>query len=411
MTYHSRFSASAAHRWIVCPGSIPAIESLPEDDRNTTSEAAEEGTALHAVMEHCLINSLKAVDVKSLSYDDHGETKRIEPDAEQHDAVQKVLDHIGTLPGQLFTETRVCYGYAIGVDPKDAFGTADAYTIDGTTVHVYDAKFGRYFVSQDANPQMILYAIGVVDTLEMLGHKITDVYTHIGQPRIGYLPEEGWHMTIADVKNEWIPKFRDWANEVKAATPMPLTGTEKWHEWAERFLQTDDDACRFCPFAKHCPARQKEFDEMIDTEFDSIEEVPAEVLSRHLSMADRVTDYIKQIRSHATSLLLRDVEVEGFKLVKGRAGNRRWASEDKALEALSSAGISEDTLFAKPKLKSPTQVERALKKDMDKEDIEAILGGVVVRNPPKPALVASDAPGDPWISGADLEEFEIQKGK
>src|SRR5699024_9265943 len=117
------------------------------------------------------------------------------------------------------------------------------------------------------------------------------------------------------------------------------------------------------------------------------------------------------IRSHATSLLLRDAEVEGFKLVKGRAGNRRWASEDKALEALSSAGISEDTLFAKPKLKSPTQVERALKKDMDKEDIVAILGGVVVRNPPKPALVASDAPGDPWISGADLEEFEIQKGK
>ena len=50
MTLHSRFGASAAHRWMRCPGSIQASEGLP----NVSSEFAAEGTLLHGVAEDIL---------------------------------------------------------------------------------------------------------------------------------------------------------------------------------------------------------------------------------------------------------------------------------------------------------------------------------------------------------------------
>lgn len=45
MTAHSRFGASGAHRWMRCPGSVPATAGMP----NPSSPAAAEGTMLHEV--------------------------------------------------------------------------------------------------------------------------------------------------------------------------------------------------------------------------------------------------------------------------------------------------------------------------------------------------------------------------
>lgn len=405
-TYHSRFSASAAHRWFYCPGSIPAIETLPVSDQDTSSEAAKEGTALHAVLEHCLKNDLNASEVKRLEYNDHGKTCTIEPNDEQHEAVQKVLDHIRSFEGAITSETRVTYGYQIGADPKEAFGTSDAFILNGTTVRVYDAKFGRNYVEPAENLQMILYAIGVVDSLEFLGEKIEDIYLHIGQPRVGNMDAEGWHMTRADL-TEWIAKFRQAVNDVEKATQsMPAKrNTPEFEAWAERWLVPNDDACRWCPFKPVCPSRRKEFDAMIDAEFSP--DMDDEILAHHLALADRMEDYIAAIRSHATDKLAKGGTVTGWKLVKGRAGNRRWASEPDAEKALAGAGL--DNAFAKPKLLSPAQAERQLKKLMEKEDLDAFMNSNTVRNAPKPALVKADQPGEPWVSGADLSEFEIGK--
>src|SRR3546814_1945725 len=49
-TAHAVLGASSSHRWFNCPGSIRASEGMP----NTSSVFAREGTAAHALAEHCL---------------------------------------------------------------------------------------------------------------------------------------------------------------------------------------------------------------------------------------------------------------------------------------------------------------------------------------------------------------------
>ena len=50
MTAHAKLSASGAHRWMNCPGSVKAEEGLKE----STSSFAEEGTKAHDLMEMML---------------------------------------------------------------------------------------------------------------------------------------------------------------------------------------------------------------------------------------------------------------------------------------------------------------------------------------------------------------------
>ena len=48
---HAKLSASGAHRWMACPGSVAAEDGLPDK----SSSFAEEGTIAHDVMEKCQI--------------------------------------------------------------------------------------------------------------------------------------------------------------------------------------------------------------------------------------------------------------------------------------------------------------------------------------------------------------------
>jgi len=50
VSQHAKLSASAAHRWMVCPGSIRESEGMPDKP----SEAAATGTVAHDIASQCL---------------------------------------------------------------------------------------------------------------------------------------------------------------------------------------------------------------------------------------------------------------------------------------------------------------------------------------------------------------------
>ena len=54
---HAVLSPSGADRWMVCPGSVRLSEGMPD----TSSKAADEGTAAHFMAAECLIAKVDAI--------------------------------------------------------------------------------------------------------------------------------------------------------------------------------------------------------------------------------------------------------------------------------------------------------------------------------------------------------------
>src|SRR5262249_47317388 len=58
---HSRWSASTSYRWINCPGSLNAIDSLPPALVGRHSRFADQGTAAHLIADTCLREGCDAI--------------------------------------------------------------------------------------------------------------------------------------------------------------------------------------------------------------------------------------------------------------------------------------------------------------------------------------------------------------
>ena len=57
---HSRLSPSGAHRWMLCPASVPFQKKL--GIISESSEYAAEGTAVHEIIERCLKDGAEPID-------------------------------------------------------------------------------------------------------------------------------------------------------------------------------------------------------------------------------------------------------------------------------------------------------------------------------------------------------------
>jgi len=172
---HSRFGASAAHRWMRCPGSISAIEGLP----NVSSPAAEEGTLLHEAAAQVLFGNLP------LSALQDGLSKDFPLNEEQVDVVEQYCQLVWeeSADAGLLTEVRVSIPSFV-----EFTGTADSIIYDDTSLKVIDLKCGRG-VNVEAeyagkiNPQLGFYALGALAQFPKWEPEHIEVI--ISQPRYG----------------------------------------------------------------------------------------------------------------------------------------------------------------------------------------------------------------------------------
>lgn len=418
---HSVFSASAASRWTQCPGSIALPEVLVGGGTDNYSYAAAEGTALHELMEWCLLQNKDAVDFDTMRLPlEDGTFENVEITDEQYAVCQDVVDRVREIPGRLMVETRVNYASVIGVEEGEGFGTCDIAIIDGSVLHVADAKFGRRAVGTQGNLQMLLYAIGQLSVCELLGDDIGTIRMEILQPRVS-MKTPVWEIAVEDLQ-EWAEELRACAHDVQLARADLEQGTMdnehlKW--WAKKYLHPDEDACRWCPAALACPELQAlaEFPVKFFDEFEDLEnpkaiveqakektlELSADALGEAMGHISLLKIYCDAIEAETTRRLSTGMEVTGFKLVRGRAGTRYWTDKDNVEDVFhSTVGIPDDLYMSEPKLKSPSQVASAFKKlksTLD-EDVIAMVDSVLLtevsRNDPKPTLAPSTDPRPDW---------------
>lgn len=353
---HALLSASSSKRWLACPPSAVAAAAY----ENKPTEYAAEGTKAHEVAEAVVRNRLAGrPDETDLPAG---------ADAEMIDCAAGYADFIEErLTGKeaIQLETRVDFSDWV----PDGFGTCDCMIISGNKLTIIDYKYGRGVpVSAKDNPQMKLYALGAV-TEYGYAYDVDTVEMIIYQPRLNNISTD----TIAE------PDLMAWADKTVKPT------AEKAAKGKGKYLAGEH--CRFCPHAGKCRALTKACTMIVEAN-DLHVGVP--VLAPHeiaeiLRAQPLIELWLKRVTAQAQAALLDGDTIPGWKLVEGRAGQRKWTKEEDVAVRLLEAGFGEEEITETHVL-SPAAMDKAIGKKAAAE----LLTDLIDRAPGKPTLAPEE---------------------
>lgn len=377
MTQHARlFSPSAAHRWMRCPGA-PVLEATQPE---STSAYAEEGTLAHEWA--ALLLTGQPIEEGDLSDElrwcvsDY--VARVQEYAKGH---------------ELFVEQRVDFSATLKIE--GGFGTADAIVVADRELQLHDMKTGRGVeVSADNNEQLMLYALGALETFDLAGDFDT-VRLVIHQPRLNNLSE--WSLPVTEL--------REWSKAAKLAASKVLEAAEAGGD--DAYLVPGEKQCRFCRAKAVCPALQRHVHETVVSTFDDLEAAvlaapvaDAERIGEQLAQVDLIEQWCSAIRERAYSLLTEGQAVPGFKLVQGRAGARKWSDEKKA-ESLLMLALGDEAFNVS--VISPTTAEKKLKAN---KELLAELKAITTQSTGRPSVAPETDPRPAIAMVAKADEFK-----
>lgn len=387
---HAKLSPSGAHRWMACPGSVVLEADFPDQ----SSSYAREGTVAHDLAARVLEWDTYAAQTfvgQTVVVDDHGEKVEWLVTQEMADYVDDYVKLVRELAQgkTLLVESKVPIGHLTG--EERATGTSDAVIIDGANrnLSIVDLKYGMGVrVEATDNPQLMMYALGALELYGVLCDFDT-VSMYIHMPRLNYVGE--CHMTTEDLL-KFAKNVRTEAGYVRLAESLDMTADD---DIVRSLFNPGEKQCRFCKAKATCPALRAEVTEIVGgsaTLEDFMPEVPdMQTGDNYLSMAmakvGLVEDWCKGVRAEVERRLLAGQKVDGFKLVEGRRGNRKWADEAEVEALFKSFRLKADDMYDKT-LISPTKAEKLFKSNPKRwEKVEAMTS----RSDGKPSVaLASD---------------------
>jgi hypothetical protein len=342
---HAKLSPSGAHRWMACPGSVGLEAAFPDQ----SSAYAAEGTLAHTLAsEHLDGSGLHPSQRIGEVHEVDGFTFTV--DAAMADYVDNYCRLVREYAdgGLLLVEQRVPIEHVTG--ETGATGTSDAIIVDTTKrmLYVVDLKYGMG-VKVDAgdNPQLMMYALGAMEQCDQLG-EFEQVCMVIHQPRLNHVSEH------------WIYVGDLWAFKRRAAEAAELT------RQPDAPLVPGEKQCRFCKAKATCPALRAEVTEVVSGSATLDEFLVPDVttgdnyLSVAMSKVGLVEDWCKAVRAEVERRLMAGQTVDGFKLVEGRRGNRKWSSDAEVEALFKSFRLRQDEMYDYS-LISPTKAEKLLK--------------------------------------------------
>lgn len=327
---HSPLGASAAERWIQCPGSVRLTKDLPDQ----TSEYAQEGTLAHEIAE-AILTGKQPIEETTLT------------------ELALYIDYIQESDHDIeYIEDRVAYTDWV----EDGFGTADAILLseEHQTVEIVDLKWGKGIkVNAEGNPQLRLYALGALQKhMFAVDWEIKYVRMTIVQPRLDHISSD--FMEVADLF-EWADTVVKPAAELALEDDAPLNPSDK--------------ACQWCKIKGRCRARAVQVLQYKETDLLTPQE-----MADLIPLADAAEKWAKDLKATCLVMAEEGTTFNGWKLVEGRSV-RKWS--DDAERILSTYT---DDLWDK-KLKGITEMQKLVGKNVVDE--------CTVKPAGKPALVPS----------------------
>lgn len=352
---HARFSPSASKRHLTCTPSLILEEQFPD----SISEFAEEGTAGHALAEHLIKKYMKI------------RSNRPTSDYYTDELVESVEDYVSYVVEQLENVKNDYPMYIAAVEQKvdvssyvdDCFGTADMVIASPDKLHIIDLKLGKGVpVYAENNTQLMIYALGVLETVEPIFDIETAELT-IHQPRLQNVST--WEISAADL--------RAWGNEVlKPRSAMALSGEGEF---------AVGEHCRFCKAKNQCRARADEMLKLAQLKFKASPLLSDDEIAEILSKADELAKWASDIYTYAQEKAISEGKVwTGYKLVRGKT-NRKYTDENDVIEAVKAAGYKD---IFKTSLIGITEMEKL----MGKKKFNEVLGGLVYKPEGKLTLVS-----------------------
>lgn len=343
---HAVLSASSSKRWLSCPPSARLEEKLKGIFGEKSSPYAEEGTQAHAVAELKLRRANG--EINEFSY---------KAQREQLGDIPKEMDratddYADIVLGKFYAAQKVSEDAKLLVEQRldfspwvpHGFGTGDAVIVSDATLEVADLKFGKgvRIVAQD-NPQARLYGLGAINALGEL-YGFTHVRNTIIQPRVNEDPVTEETLTREELET--------WGESIRPTAELAWKGLGEYKP---------GDHCKFCAARALCAARAAEAMRGFTHGFATPGLIDDADIPGILEVADVAESWIRDVRAYARNQALRGQQWAGFKLVRGRKGNRAWKDEEAVREQLIRAGYTEEQ-YAVHKLRPPGEIEKELGK-------------------------------------------------
>lgn len=400
MTKHAELSASGASRWVACPGSREAEKGLP----NSSNAAAREGTVIHFLSEQHLRRDENFADLSlhvGRFYEADGQMVEV-----TDEMVELANAYIGWVETNILNnekidlihhelEQRVNFETWVpqGFGTADLIAVYDEHWVDEndeehqrTVLHVADLKTGRGEVIAEENLQGLLYALGAYDNLMWLQDSYDLVRITIYAPRQS--GEDTWELDLAGL--------------LERGKTIAAAAQEAYKPNAKRVAGPQCDYCLARPTcvvaAQHALNTAQldfddEFDEVAKTEISYPTDLTLDQVAKILPHLDTMEKWIATVRDYAYAQAMNGQKLTGFKLIQGRAGSRRWASDETSEQALLDLGLSMDDIYEE-KMISPTQAEKLIGKD---KALKLLEDGVIEQPQTKPKLVPQAAKGTEYV--------------
>jgi hypothetical protein len=387
--------------------------ALEADLPDVESEYTQEGTAVHELAANCLTTGASAIGWVGTELMGVVITEEMAESAD--DYANFVREVAGSLNGEIYTEQRVDFGNAIGAPGE--FGTPDCYIIsaDGKTVAVIDRKFkwGKR-VSAENNPQLMLYALGVRPEVEgFFGIPPTTYRFAIHQHLEGAASE--WECTDAELL-----QFRAKAESaVRRAEQLKkdVGFGYPWRRLAGIYGAPSEGACRYCKAKATCyalaekvlsgvvagqpvdPTKVVDVADKLQRTVAGVSGVTNQTLGQWRALIPLVEQWCTAVSTRVADELNAGNAVPGWKLVQGRAGNRKWIDEAAVIQQFKSWRFKNEEIF-ETSLRSPAQLEKLVRADKRRSET---LKSLYSQSEGKP-IVAPESDKRPAVSVTPMFE-------
>jgi hypothetical protein len=331
---------------MTCTASVAASEKY----ENKGNAASEWGTNVHYLGEQLLKNK----NIKVGGTLKEGDRVSFVVDKEMLSCAEEYADYVRSY----FTKTSIILieeQFNLSSISVNQFGTSDATVLNDTHLHIFDLKTGHNIVDADNNSQLMLYAIGAIDELEMI-YDIEKITLHIVQTRANHI--SSWELSYDELM-----MFKKLAQDKAAEI---LSG--------ETSFTPSIKGCKWCSHQANCDALRVHVESVVSGDFDNLDEIDgmANIISTShikniLDNVDLITNFVKAVQEVALERLENGIAIDGYKLVESRT-NRKWIDEEEVEKYLTELNDGID-YFEPPRLKAMGKILKILPKDKKLQEL------------------------------------------